>query len=503
MGGEGPRAVRAGESARPSGRDAAQVLVAAPPGDAPASGGAWLTVRGARRAVLGAARGARRAPAARSLPLWAADEPPRVAALYVPWFGAAAARRREPALADVPLVLLAPRQGGWRVAALSAEAAAAGVRLEMKLAQAESCCAGLAWRPLDAAYLATEAARVLLALEAHVVVEPAGEAAGGVGALFRPRALAHLAPLAPVPGAGEEAAEIARGAPGRLGMAVERQALARLLGLLREATGYQAAAGVAEGRGVATIAARRAAVGEVEQVRAGASAAYLAPLPLALLPVSGEMRRRLALFGLATIGALAALPLGPVQAQFGPEGRLAWAIANGRDTRPLVPREPPGLPVVEWALEAPCADRALLLRLAERLLDRALAEVPGGKGVGQVALRLTLEGTLGEAPPVWEQALAPAQPTRDAATLRRLLASALLRAALPAAVTELRLELGGLAVPPPLQPALLPDRRGQVALALAAATRGLQARCGGNPLRRVLPLDPAHRLPERRYALIV
>ncbi|HZS02602.1 MAG TPA: hypothetical protein VFE37_28065 [Chloroflexota bacterium] len=267
---------------------------------------------------------------------------PRVVALRVPWFAAAAQCRREPALAGQPLVLGAPKQGAWRVAALSAAAAAAGVRVGMPLAQAESMCPAIVRRPLDLAYLAHESERLLAVLEAHVAVEPAkpgsalfggqGMGAGGWGAatgsLLVPRPLAPGPPLDP-----------------------QRQ-LAWLVDALAASTGYVAAVGVADGRGAAAIAARRAAAGAMAWVPPGETAAYLAPLPAAWLPVSAEMRRRLELLGLRTIGALAALPVGAVQAQFGPEGRLAWEIAHGRDRRPLAPRTPPCIPSAALALYA-------------------------------------------------------------------------------------------------------------------------------------------------------
>jgi hypothetical protein len=253
---------------------------------------------------------------------------------------------------------------------------------------------------------------------------------------------------------------------------------------------------VAEGRGAAWIAARRAAARAVAWVPPGATAAYLAPLPAALLPVSVEMLRRLELLGLRTIGALAALPLGAVQAQFGPEGRLAWEIAHGRDRRPLAPRTPPCVPSAAWTVDAPCVDRAQLLAAVDELVDRALGEVPPGLVVGSVQLVLELDGS--EWLPL---TLALRDPTVEPGLIRAALQTALLRATLPAAVLGVRLELRDLGPPTPLQPALF-DARGAAQLALAAATRGLRARFGANPLQRVVALDPGHRLPERRYALV-
>jgi hypothetical protein len=92
-------------------------------------------------------------------------------------------------------------------------------------------------------------------------------------------------------------------------------------------------------------------------------------------------------------------------------------------------------------------------------------------------------------------------PTAEPGALRFALQTALLRATLPAAVLGGRLELRDLGAPTPLQPGLF-DARGAAQLALAAVTRSLCSRFGANPLQRVVALDPRHRLPERRYALV-
>jgi nucleotidyltransferase/DNA polymerase involved in DNA repair len=414
---------------------------------------------------------------------------PRVAALRVPWFAAAAQCRREPALAGQPLALGVPKQGTWRVAAVSAAAAEAGVRVGMPLAQAESLCPTLVRRPLDPAYLAHESERLLAALEAYVAVEPAEPG----GALFDGRG-SDACSIPHRRAGGRESIQPSTPGPWPLAPGPQCQ-LSWLIEALAASTGYVAAVGVAEGRGAAWIAAQRAVAGTVVWVPPGETAAYLAPLPAALLPVSAEMRRRLELLGLRTIRALAALPLGALQAQFGPEGRLAWEIAHGCDRRPLALRTPPCVPSAAVAFDTPCVDRAQLLAAAENLLDRAQREVPSGQVVGSLHLLVELEG------PWVPVTIALHDPTAELGALRRALQTALLRTTLPAAVLGVRLELRDLGPPTPLQPALF-DARGAARLALTAATRSLRTRFGANPLQRVVALDPRHRLPERRYALV-
>ena len=67
-------------------------------------------------------------------------------------------------------------------------------------------------------------------------------------------------------------------------------------------------------------------------------AAFLKDLPADVLPVSMESQDKLHAFGMRTLGQIAALPPGPVQAQFGPEGKRLWELARGHDDTPLYPR---------------------------------------------------------------------------------------------------------------------------------------------------------------------
>ena len=57
-----------------------------------------------------------------------------------------------------------------------------------------------------------------------------------------------------------------------------------------------------------------------------------------LLPVEWRVKERLLGFGLRTLEQVVAVGLGPMQAEFGPQGKLAWELATGVDQRPLVHR---------------------------------------------------------------------------------------------------------------------------------------------------------------------
>ncbi len=118
----------------------------------------------------------------------------------------------------------------------------------------------------------------------------------------------------------------------------------RLVAAARRA-GYRARVGVAEDRFTAWAAAVCAGDDPVHVVPRGGAAAFLAPLPLELLPLADEVRHMLRAAGVTTLGAFAALPPPSVR----PPGALdVHEMARGRG--------PTGLrPTVSIAPHAPSA----------------------------------------------------------------------------------------------------------------------------------------------------
>ncbi|MBV8222709.1 MAG: hypothetical protein JO293_05070, partial [Candidatus Eremiobacteraeota bacterium] len=92
---------------------------------------------------------------------------------------------------------------------------------------------------------------------------------------------------------------------------------------------------LASNKFVALCAARS---GDGTVVARGREAEFVAPLPLAALDLDPKIIERLRLFGVRTLGELAALPHGPFVRRFGPPSGLWHARANGVDETPLVPR---------------------------------------------------------------------------------------------------------------------------------------------------------------------
>ena len=114
----------------------------------------------------------------------------------------------------------------------------------------------------------------------------------------------------------------------------------------------EATAGVADGRFTAEQAARRA--DPVIVVPAGGAAEFLAPIPVEALG-DDDLARLLVQLGVRTLGGFAALDAEHVLERFGPPGAHLHALAAGRDSRRVAPRQPAPELAREVAFEPPLA----------------------------------------------------------------------------------------------------------------------------------------------------
>jgi protein ImuB len=289
----------------------------------------------------------------------------------------------------------------------SAEAAAAGVRAGMSAAEARVRAPGLVCREQD---VEAERAAAAALLDVALAVSPRVEApAPGEARL-------DLAGLPGVPGPGE--ARLA----GRLAAAAA-------------AVGLPARVALADTRAAARLLAR-ARPGPPTLAPPGRAAAWLAPLPVAVLAPPPDLALTLERWGIRTLGELARLPRAALLARLGPAGTGLQAAARGEDRAPFVPHVPPETWVEACALDWEVAALAGLAFVLHRLLERLGARL-AVRDLGATALRLTL-GLAGGATHV--EPLALAAPLREPRTLLALLRAALERRRLAAPVTALRLE---------------------------------------------------------------
>jgi len=280
----------------------------------------------------------------------------------------------------------------------------------------------------------------------------------------------------------------------------DERLVGRVLGVVQGLLPTQPRIGIGNTRFGAQVAAvigrgrlEKIAVGDV-----GVEAAYLAPLPIRFLPADDEMRERLRVFGLATIGDFAALAGSAVVARFGAQGAMLHELAQGRDHRPLRPRKPVQHLRAEAELEPP-VDTLDPLRFLLHNLCGALCEQLSARGAGATRALMTLELESGRAPLVLEQQLP--EPAAAPDLLERLLVARLSGAPPTSAVTRLVLELRGEQVAAGQQLGLFTPQ-------LARAGRldwqlvGLALRFGPDRVLRARTLDSESIVPEQRSELV-
>jgi protein ImuB len=131
-------------------------------------------------------------------------------------------------------------------------------------------------------------------------------------------------------------------------------------------------------------------------------AAYLAPAPLALVPMDEELRAALHALGLRTVGSLASLEAEGVERRWGEIGLHAWRLANADDSRRPVLARVETQPAVDVELTIPATTIEPVLFLVRAALERLVQEmIAHGRAVAAVAITLTLDdarGALVDAP---------------------------------------------------------------------------------------------------------
>ncbi len=266
----------------------------------------------------------------------------RLACLRVPLFPLAARLRAEPELAGAAVVVCEGNGAAARVAAASRDARRHGVRAGMTLAQARGVLPDLLARGRDP--VAEASAREAL-LEAAWTLSPRVEAADDDLAFADVDGMEGL-----YPGPGGER---------QMASDVQRAAEALHLPLWVGIAGTKLAARVAAGRGEAPTL-----------VPDGGEADFLAPLRLEALAPSPRLAATFARWGVATVGALAALPPGEVARRLGREGIAAHRAARGLDPTPLVPCPPAPTLSEGMELEWPAVTVEPLLWAVRHALER-------------------------------------------------------------------------------------------------------------------------------------
>lgn len=155
----------------------------------------------------------------------------------------------------------------------------------------------------------------------------------------------------------------------------------------------------------------------VRAIAAGNEAAALAALPLSVLDLTEEQAEIFSLWGIRTLGMLAALPESELIARMGQTGKQLRQTARGERPHLLQPKEPRFALEERMELEAPVEALDALLfvvnRMLEQIILRASARV---LALAEVSVKLTIEGGA-----THSRTVRPAVPTNDQALWLKLL----------------------------------------------------------------------------------
>jgi DNA polymerase-4 len=258
--------------------------------------------------------------------------------------------------------------------------------------------------------------------------------------------------------------------------------------------GFTVQMGIAESKFPAYLAALRSPTGGY-QTLPGNLTDFLKDLPCDTLPISLKSKDKLRDFGILTLGQVAALPPGPLQAQFGPEGELIYQFSHGHDSTPLYPRfmeenleESTVLSSVTVSLEA-------ILITIEELLTRMFAR-DSMKGRGIRRLTLWTSSWNSEH---WEHSLSYKEPAMGVKSVISRIRPLLENYAQPGPVERVGLQITGLGYHSGRQKSLFAEVRARDRL--VEDIKQLDFRLGGPQVFKIKEVEPWSRIPERRYVL--
>lgn len=392
--------------------------------------------------------------------------------ISIPHFAAAIVRRDDPTAAQQPLILVEGPGGlgGGRAAVYAAceKALACGVRAGIGWAQAQRLCPDARGVPAaESRYLA--------------VFEECLDTLGLFATKIEPEGLgsAYL-DLKAVVRTPDEAADFCW----QLACQLQRdQHLTPSMGVTT--TMFSAA-----------VAGTHVGPGSAFALPASVERGFLTPFPTRMLPVDGEMVRRLQLLGLRRIGQYAGLPSGVILNQFGWEGKRAHRLARGQDDRRV---QPGRLRLVETAghyFEDPINDRAVLAAVRDRLVTQLIESIRE-RYLAPQAMHLQLDFEEGSAQ---EARVTFPAPTAGEGELQRAADRLTDKIEIRSRITELEVGLGKLQPLMGQQLMLFPtqaDREHR----LQQVVENLARRYGHDGFRQPQIVDAGSPVLERRFVL--
>jgi DNA polymerase-4 len=254
--------------------------------------------------------------------------------------------------------------------------------------------------------------------------------------------------------------------------------------------------GIAGNKFLAYLVAQRNTSKDVYQVLSGDDIfSFLEELPCDVLPVSLKSRSKLHYFGIHTLGQIATFPPGPLQSQFGPEGKRIWELARGIDDTPLYPRFMERTIDESTALLSVTVSLEVILMETELLLVRIFTNI-NRSGMGIYSLTLWTRTWNAE---MWEHTIQFKEPAMDVKTAVARIKRILEDYPQPGPVEQVGIRVNRLGYPHGRQKSLFSDARAKEQL--IEDIKQLELRLGNPQVYKVKEAEPWSRIPERRYVL--
>ena len=222
---------------------------------------------------------------------------------------------------------------------------------------------------------------------------------------------------------------------------------------------------------------------------------FLKGLSCEVLPVPLKSKNKLHEFGLHTLGQIAALPSGPLQSQFGLEGKRIWELAVGYDDTPLYPRHIEEDIEESITLISVTVSLGVILSTVESLLSRIFTkDILKGRGIS--SLNLWTKTWNAE---YWKKNIKFKEPAMDVRAVILRIKQFLENFPQPGPVEQLGIKITGLSYGVGRQRNIFTEVREQDHL--AEDIEQLELRLEGPQVFRIKEVEPWSRIPERRYAM--
>jgi len=260
--------------------------------------------------------------------------------------------------------------------------------------------------------------------------------------------------------------------------------------------GFDLRIGVGDNKWLAYAASLLSRVNSGRKVT-GEPGRFLDQFPVDSLPVPYSLVKRLHAFGLTTMGHIADIPRGPMEAQFGQAGGTAWDLANGIDNRPLMPKRSV-LGVSEHLdFPDPTVSMATIVPAIESLLGRAYGRSQLSR---RCARQANLQSQVFQHAP-WTMRVSFKDPAGNKNQALFAIKSKLDMAEIPGPLEDMRITLSGITGEAGRQESMWKEVKRDTDLQETISQLRSRLRVAP-PIYQVRELEPWSRIPERRYALV-